>query len=130
MVFEELGGTIQNLPFPTVGVDFENVHLGKLQALNEAYAASEETWSFHENHDPWIPTTIKTMGVNITTIACLRVSIIEIGSTIILMVVEAQGWSWPIFLQVPFFVANIKAHRLAPRSQDLSVQKYSTTSGV
>ena len=38
-----------------------------------------------------IPTTIKTMGVNITTIAYLRVLIIEIGSTMILMVVEAQG---------------------------------------
>ena len=31
------------------------------------------------------------MGVNLTTIAYLRASIIEIGSTIILMVVEAQG---------------------------------------
>ena len=31
------------------------------------------------------------MGVNITTIAYLGVLIIEIGSTIILMVVEAQG---------------------------------------
>ena len=40
---------------------------------------------------PGIPTTIKTMGVNITTIAFLRVLIIEIGPTIILMVVEAQG---------------------------------------
>ena len=40
---------------------------------------------------PGIPTTIKTMGVNITTIAFLRVLIIEIGSTIIFMVVEAQG---------------------------------------
>ena len=40
---------------------------------------------------PGIPTTIKTMGVNITTIAYLRVLIIEMGSTIILMVVEAQG---------------------------------------
>ena len=40
---------------------------------------------------PGIPTTIKTMGVNITTIDYLRVLIIEIGSTIILMVVEAQG---------------------------------------
>jgi len=40
---------------------------------------------------PEIPTTMKTMGVNITTIADLRVLIIEIGSTIILMVVEAQG---------------------------------------
>ena len=41
--------------------------------------------------DPGIPTTIKTMGVNITAIACLRVLIIGIGSTIILIVVEAQG---------------------------------------
>ena len=41
---------------------------------------------------PGIPTTIKTMGVNITTIAYLRVLIIGIGSTIILMVVESQGW--------------------------------------
>ena len=40
---------------------------------------------------PGIPTTIKTMCVNITTIVYLRVLIIEIGSTIILMVVEAQG---------------------------------------
>ena len=31
------------------------------------------------------------MGVNITTIVYLRVLIIEIGSTIVLMVVEAQG---------------------------------------
>ena len=31
------------------------------------------------------------MGVNTTTIAYLRVLIIEIGSTIVLMVVEAQG---------------------------------------
>ena len=40
---------------------------------------------------PGIPTTIKTMGVNITTIAYLRGLIIEIGSTILLLVVEAQG---------------------------------------
>ena len=36
-----------------------------------------------------IPTTIKTMDVNITTIVYLRVLIIQIGSTIVLMVVEA-----------------------------------------
>ena len=41
---------------------------------------------------PEIPTTIKKMDVNRTTIAYLRVLIIEIGSTIILMVVEAQGY--------------------------------------
>ena len=39
--------------------------------------------------NPGIPTTIKTMGVIITTIVYLRVLIIQIGSTIILMVVEA-----------------------------------------
>ena len=51
---------------------------------------------------PGIPTTITTMGVNITTIVYLRVLIIQIGSTILLMVVEAQGiqnqnnqgWIW------------------------------------
>ena len=32
------------------------------------------------------------MGVNITTIAYIRVLIIEMGSTIIFMVVEAQGF--------------------------------------
>ena len=37
------------------------------------------------------------MGVNITTIVYLRVLIIQIGSTIILMVVEAQGiYIYPI----------------------------------
>ncbi len=40
-------------------------------------------------YTPGIPTTIKTMGVNITTIVYLRVLIIQIGSTIILKVVEA-----------------------------------------
>ena len=43
------------------------------------------------------------MGVNITIIDSLKVLIIEIGSTIILMVVEAQGsdfWNfhWVFFL--------------------------------
>ena len=37
----------------------------------------------HTKFYPGIPTTIKTMGVNITTIAYLRVLIMEIGSTII-----------------------------------------------
>ncbi len=46
---------------------------------------------------PGIPTTIKTKGVNITTIVSLRVLIIQTGSTIILMVVEAQGF-WIIRL--------------------------------
>ena len=39
---------------------------------------------------PWDSNPNKKMGVNITTIDYLRVLIIEIGSTIILMVVEAR----------------------------------------
>jgi len=46
---------------------------------------------------PGIPTTIKTMGVNITTVAYLRVLIIEIGSTIILMVV---GSTWYVYIYI------------------------------
>ena len=42
------------------------------------------------------------MGVNITTIDYLRVLIIEIGSTIILMVVEAQGLA--VFCKIPAVV--------------------------
>ena len=41
--------------------------------------------------NPGIPTTIKTMDVKIATIAYLMVLIMGIGSTIVLMVVEAQG---------------------------------------
>ena len=37
------------------------------------------------------------MGVNITTIAYLRVLVIEIGSAIIVMVVEAQGMYHPLY---------------------------------
>ena len=48
-------------------------------------------FGFLKHQHPGIPTTIKTIGVNITTIAYLRVLIIEIGSTIILMAVKAQG---------------------------------------
>ena len=46
------------------------------------------------------------MGVNITTIAYLRVLIIEIGSTIILMVVEAQG------IRINMMDLNIGSSRL------------------
>ena len=48
------------------------------------------------------------MGVNITTIDYQRVLIIEIGSTIILMVVEAQGkcMSKNLFKQTPTLRAN------------------------
>ena len=52
---------------------------------------SDVTWNqwWLDQGCPGIPTTIKTMGVNITTIVYLRVLIIQIGSTIVLMVVEA-----------------------------------------
>ena len=43
------------------------------------------------------------MGVNITTIAYIRVLIIEIGSTIILMVVEAQG----MYTHTVFFAIGV-----------------------
>ena len=43
------------------------------------------------------------MGVNITTIAYLRVLIIEIGSTIILMV-EAQGYSIYIYIHYNLYI--------------------------
>ena len=52
---------------------------------------------------PGIPTTIKTMDVNVTTIAYLRDLIIGIGSTIILMVVEAQG----IYIYIYVMCINI-----------------------
>ena len=55
--------------------------------LTEKAPSSKTTFVF-----PGIPTTIKTMGVNITTIVYLRDLIIEIGSTIVLIVVEAQGF--------------------------------------
>ena len=55
---------------------------------------------------PGIPTTIQTMGVNITTIAHLRVLIIEMRSTIILMVVEAQG----IYIYISSFSLATTTH--------------------
>ena len=65
------------------------------QPINQPYGPWDWNIYLHSSHRfklfPGIPTIIKTMGVNITTIAYLRVLIIEIGSTIILMVVEAQG---------------------------------------
>ena len=51
-----------------------------------------------------IPTTIKTKGVNTTTIVYLRVLIIQIGSTIILMVVEAQGIYIYLFMHMHIYV--------------------------
>ena len=78
--------------------DFINVFFGgdesSSTSLDICYVLScSKTPQFPTNKiTPGIPTTIKTMGVNITTIVYLRVLIIEIGSTIILMVVEAQGY--------------------------------------
>ena len=54
----------------------------------QSYLLSFGVWKPRVNVNPGIPTTIKTMGVNITTIVYLRVLIIQMGSTIILMVVE------------------------------------------
>ena len=65
---------------------------------------------------PGIPTTIKTMGVNITTIAYLRVLIIEIGSSIILMVEAAQG-----FVKVTYLDSFV----FSP-----TIPEWSTNSGV
>ena len=53
---------------------------------------------------PGIPTTIQTMGVNITTIAYLRVLIIEIGQIIILTVVEAQGIYIYMYLFINIYI--------------------------
>jgi len=63
----------------------------KLESLKSSQALKRGPSQFWKPI-PGIPTTIKTMGANITTIAYLRVSLIEIGSTIILTVVEAQGY--------------------------------------
>ena len=71
-----------------------------VEVKQSAKMKSGQTWrfsvlrcprEFRINGYPGIPTTIKTTGVNITTTAYLRVLIIGIGSTIILMVVEALG---------------------------------------
>ena len=74
-----------------------SAQMQKLTPINHgiSYLQRGRLTSFNEGLElhlyPGIPTTIKTMGVNITTIVYLRVLIIQIGSTIILMVVEAQG---------------------------------------
>ena len=60
-------------------------------AFAVSFREGKTPFHFQTEWNPGIPTTIKTMGVNITTIVYLRVLIIQIGSTIILMVVEAQG---------------------------------------
>ena len=59
---------------------------------------------------PGIPTTIKTMGVNITTIVYLRVLIIQIGSTrstIILMVVEGTKSDSETFLDSETWIQKL-----------------------
>ncbi len=72
------------------------------------------------NSYPGIPTTIKTMGANITTIVYLRVLIIEIGSTIILMVVEAQGLS----MFSMFRARHIVLYPLIQRYMNITINKY------
>ncbi len=61
---------------------------GKLQVFHEV--GSPSCYVRVAKHLPGIPTTIKTMGVNITTIVYLKVLITQIGSTIVLMVVQAK----------------------------------------
>ena len=56
------------------------------------------------------------MGVNITTIAYLRVLIIEIGSTIIFMVVEAQG----IYIYILYIFPRSPRPRFGKSSSQLS----------
>ena len=80
---------MQAVAAPSKSLSFQAAKAGKHVGPIEGYQIRWQRSSFI---DPGIPTTIKTMDVNITTIAYLRVLIIEIGSTIILMVVEAQGW--------------------------------------
>ena len=60
-----------------------------LASIGIEHAGNHESYWPNMYCIPGIPTTIKTMGVNITTIVYLRVLIIQIGSTIILKVVEA-----------------------------------------
>ena len=88
---------------PADSTGFWNLRIPQVQELLKSHQAEKLDFvtslfwvEEREQHDlgyidPGIPTTIKTMGVNITTIVYLRVLIIQIGSTIILMVVEAQG---------------------------------------
>ena len=104
--------------------------------LNEFQLTS---WSILLKGYPGIPTPIKTMGVNITTIAAyLRVLIIEIGSTIILMVVEAQGvycksLCTPVFPNIAGWeIHDLEMYLLFPKvvgnsSQQLLVQQLSPT---
>ena len=51
------------------------------------------------------------MGVNITTIDYLRVLNIEIGSTIILIVVAAQGWTMEESVKFIFKEKSIGKHQ-------------------
>ena len=64
-------------------------NLNDSKMWTQKQARVDRIWPKKKCLSPGIPTTIKTMGVNITTIVYLRVLIIQIGSTIILMVVEA-----------------------------------------
>ena len=83
-------------PFVWWASDFFLMLTHYISILEPAFAVgvNRERKREREIYDtPGIPTTIRTMGVNITPMAYLRVLIIEIGSTMILMVVEAQGYS-------------------------------------
>ena len=75
--------TIRDLKMNLHGIHCESAGMGRTQIAIYIYI-----YACKGNKYPGIPTTIKTMDVNITTIDYLRVLIIKIGSTIILMVVE------------------------------------------
>ena len=75
------------------------------------YEMSSGFWQ--NNQHPGNPTTIQTIGVNVTTIAYLRVLIIGIGSTIILMVVEAQGtYNWVVYSVITYPIGSM--HGILP----------------
>ena len=79
------------LPKTNMTIEKKSNHLSRCISYQKRWCSIAMLVYWRVYIYPGIPTTIKTMGVNITTIIYLRVFIIEIGSTIILMVVEAQG---------------------------------------
>ena len=94
-----------SLSTDTLGLDEICLAVTGTRALQEDHGGPERK----EKRFPEIPTTMKTMGVHITTIAYLRVFIIEIGLSIILMVVEAQGVHFSV--EMFFLVLELDSFR-------------------
>ena len=80
----------------------------RVAGLRSMYMSDFGVWDPKDWY-PGIPTTIQTMGVNKTTIAYPRVLIIGIGSTIILMVVEAQGIGSKLLLSYAAWPGQLKS---------------------